>query len=199
MILSGLGIALRRIEAHDIELVRQWRNQEEIRSQMFVSDTISASDQRLWFNKIDNCFNYFFIIERDKVPLGVIFAKDVDLETRVGEGGIFIGDLKYWNTDIPARASILLLYFCFEHLGITQSWIKLKKDNPAAINFNKSLGYQWVENQGMEVRMQLSAQDFFSAPIVKKILNLPDVISHISLIGIPSDKNLPIINDYLLI
>ena len=117
MRLTGIGITLRRINHSDLEIVRKWRNQPRVRSQMFRDEIISQLKQVEWFQSIDNANNYYFVILENEIPLGLIFAKNINQKTNEGEGGIFMGDLSKISSDIPARASLLLLYFCFNKLA----------------------------------------------------------------------------------
>jgi len=114
MIITGYGIVLRRLTLEDIEQVRYWRNDPEINRWMIYQDSITSKQQREWFETINNPFNYYFIIEVQQTPIGLIYAKDLDPLTLEGEGGVFIGERNYRETDIPARASILWIRFCFD-------------------------------------------------------------------------------------
>ena len=197
MKLSGFGVVLRRITVQDIELIRGWRNQSFVRSQMLVQDEISAEQQVLWFEKINNSLNYFFIIEVNELPIGVIHAKNIDEQSMVGEGGIFIGDDKFIGTDIPARASMLFLYFCFNKIGVSTSLAKVKDENYTAIEFNKSLGYKEVKRSQGVIYLQLKKEDFLHAPLVASVLRKIEKSVHLT--GTVSDKNLDSINQWLIL
>jgi RimJ/RimL family protein N-acetyltransferase len=197
MKLTGFGLVLRRITTQDIELVRGWRNQPSVRSQMLVQDEISAEQQVLWFEKINNPFNYYFIIEVSDLPIGVIYAKNIDEQSMVGEGGIFIGDNKFIGTDIPARASMLFLYFCFNKIGVSTSIAKAKEDNYIAAEFNKCLGYKEVKRSQGVIYLQLKKEDFLRAPMVASVLR--KIEKSVQLTGTVSDKNLDSINQWLIL
>ena len=197
MKLTGFGLVLRRITIQDIELVRGWRNQPSVRNQMLVQDEISAAQQVLWFEKINNPFNYYFIIEVNELPIGVIHAKNIDEQSMVGEGGVFIGDDKFIGTDIPARASMLILYFCFSKISVNTSLAKVKEDNFLALEFNKSLGYKEVKRSQGVIYLQLKKEDFLNAPLVASVLR--KIENSVHLTGRVSDKNLNSINQWLML
>ena len=197
MKLTGFGLVLRRITIQDIELVRGWRNQSFVRNQMLVQDEISAEQQVLWFEKINNPFNYYFIIEVNELPIGVIHAKNIDEQSMVGEGGVFIGDDKFIGTDIPARASMLILYFCFSKISVNTSLAKVKEDNFLALEFNKSLGYKEVKRSQGVIYLQLKKEDFLNAPLVASVLR--KIENSVHLTGRVSDKNLNSINQWLML
>ena len=106
MILTGFGVVLKRITKEDIEQIRRWRNQDFVRDQMFHTELITETQQDAWFESVNNCFNYYFVIHVNELPIGVIYAKQVNPKTLAGEGGIFIGEhannqgSKPWNLNL---------------------------------------------------------------------------------------------------
>ena len=196
MILSGFGVSLRRITQADIEQVRAWRNQDFVRNQMFQSELITEVQQVAWFDTVNNPFNYYFIIEENEAPIGVIYAKNVNPESMVGEGGIFIGEQPYLTTDFPGRASILLLYFCFNKLGLNSSLIRVKKGNEAALWYNQFLGYNVKSHQGEEIVLSLTKEAFEDSMVVSRILRTLRRES-VQLTGTHSENNLNRINELL--
>lgn len=196
MILSGFGVSLRRITQADIEQIRTWRNQDFVRDQMFESELITEIQQVEWFDSINNHYNYYFIMEFDQKPFGVIYAKNVNPESLVGEGGIFIGEHQYLTTDLPGRASILLLYFCFNKLGLSSSLIRVKKSNETALSYNQFLGYKVRSEQGEELILGLTKEAFEDSIFVSRVLSSLKEES-VDLSGVPSENNLSQINELL--
>jgi RimJ/RimL family protein N-acetyltransferase len=195
MKLMGYGIVLRRIVREDIQQIRVWRNAQHVRSQMFFQNEISESAQEVWFDSIDNAFNYYFIIEVDKQGLGVIYAKNVNPVTFSGEGGIFIGQKEALQTQIPALASMLLLRFCFERLGVESSVIHVKDTNRDARVFNEMLGYETTSISDDDFEMVLTKDAFLKAKQTWEMGSL--LHEELKLVGEISTKNLPKINQYL--
>lgn len=140
--ISCMGVSLVRLTSEDIELVRQWRNHPEIKKRMSFRNTITQEKQVEWFNSVNNNLNYYFLIEYKKKKIGLINAKNLNLTTNLGEGGIFIWDMEYWNSPIPVLASLIFLDVIFNHFNISnKSVIRVLKANTNAINYNKALGY----------------------------------------------------------
>jgi RimJ/RimL family protein N-acetyltransferase len=149
-----------------------------------------------WFERVNNPFNYYFIIHSGATPIGLIYAKQVDPSSLAGEGGIFVGNPHFLSSDVPARASLLMLYFCFNMLGLTYSLIRIKEGNVPAINYNKLLGYQLQSVQGNELTYVLTSDNFGESRYVQRLIQiLPK--EPIQLLGVPSDKNLELINNQL--
>src|SRR6185437_10436445 len=117
MIVEHYGIKYSRVTEEDIELIRYWRNQPFIRDTMQFREYITAEMQKKWFEKINNKYNYYFIIEVDNKKIGVINYKDQGSNFGDAEGGIFIWDKDYWGTPIPVFAALTMLECMYEILG----------------------------------------------------------------------------------
>ena len=94
LVLEQYEVKLTRLTLADIELVRKWRNSSFVNSKMLLSKKITKEEQLNWFQKIDNAFNYYFIIEFEQEKVGLISAKNFNPDFGFGEGGIFIGEPK---------------------------------------------------------------------------------------------------------
>jgi RimJ/RimL family protein N-acetyltransferase len=200
--LEQFEVKLRRISMDDIELVRNWRNSEFVRSKMFLKDPISREQQLAWFQSIDNARNYYFIIEFDQKDVGVINAKDFSMDNGFGEGGIFIGEPDYESSFAAVYASLCLLNFVYYGLGnINKSRIRILKSNERAIQYNKLLGYNVLESQDNEnsLLMELTKENFFTKGI--KLNKAAAIFCEDKLElkwkGEPSEKNIPEINHFL--
>jgi RimJ/RimL family protein N-acetyltransferase len=157
---------------------------------------ITETQQNAWFDSINNRFNYYFVIYVDELPIGLIYAKQVNPETMVGEGGIFIGEPAYLTSDSPARASMLLLYFCFNKLMLSSSLIRIKEFNVVALRYNELLGYVVQQRSGEELLLSLTKEDFQRSNMVSRVLRLLETES-IQLTGLPSENNLDQLNALL--
>lgn len=196
MTLSGFGVVLRRINTDDIEQIRRWRNQDFVRDQMFERELITETQQEAWFQTVNNANNYYFIMEFDQKAFGLIYAKNVDPELMVGEGGIFIGEDHFLTSDAPARASVLLLYFCFNKLGLNNSLIRVKKSNKLALKYNQILGYSIKSIQGEVILLSMNKEEFERSVIVSRLLKTLNKES-VKLSGEPSEFNLNKVNALL--
>jgi RimJ/RimL family protein N-acetyltransferase len=134
------GIKLHRLTVGKVELVRNWRNDPKISRFMFYKEYITPEMQLEWFNKINNDLNYYFIIEYNSEEIGLVNVKNVEKEKKCGEGGIFIYEEKYLNSDVPFRASFCYHDFAFEELKLDYLYGRIIPDNKRAVQFNKALG-----------------------------------------------------------
>lgn len=172
MTIEQYGITLSRITENDIELIRYWRNHKEIRKYFAFQKQITKKMQEKWFRSINNCYNYFFLISYKGEKIGVINCKNADVKNMVGEGGIFIWEKKYLESEIPVLATLCLIDTIFYVLNISnKSVIRILKNNDRAIRYNRQLGYVLLpgqENKQLQYYV-LTKQDYeLKAPRLRR-------------------------------
>lgn len=146
MIISKYNIVLQKIDASDLELLRNWRNSNFVKQFMIYKDYITSEMQIEWYEKINNKNNYYFKILKDGLPIGLTNIKDIDLDNETGESGIFLVSPEFINSDIGIRASIVLLDFAFFTLGLKELYQTIDINNKTALSFNKHLGVLIIED-----------------------------------------------------
>lgn len=147
MIIEQYGIALKRLTADKIELVRRWRNDPKISKYMEFREIITPEMQHEWFKKIDNDTNYYFLITVNEEEIGLINIRDIDFKKGTGEGGIFIYADKYLNSDISFRSVLCINDFAFDYLSLDYLTAHILSDNVRAIKYNKAIGYELQKGQ----------------------------------------------------
>ena len=156
MIVEQYGLKYTRVTEQDLELIRYWRNKDFIRDTMQFKEYITAEMQQKWFERINNKYNYYFIIEANNQKIGLINYKDPAPNTKTAEGGIFIWEQDYWGTPIPVFASLTLLECMYEVLNLgDNSMVTVAKNNKRALTFNKMLGYEIYEEYKNELFYKL--------------------------------------------
>jgi hypothetical protein len=202
LILEQFDVRLIRLQCDDLELVRNWRNSAHVRDNMVYKDYITEDMQNAWFESINNLNNYYFIIEYDSKKVGVINTKNFDKVHGFGEGGIFIGDQAYEHSFAAVYASLCLLNFVFYMLrDINKSHIRILKDNFRAIQYNKLLGYEWVEDSedGLNEIYQLTKENYLvkGLKLNKAAAIFANGSSEMKLTGEPTEINMWEINELL--
>lgn len=148
MRIHNYGITLKRVTQEDIELLRQWRNAESVNRYMEYREYITPEMQQKWFESINNYNNFYYLIIYKDDKIGVINEKNIDRQgDGTSESGLFIANEKYLKSHIPLLASLTLIEINFYILGGKESYIHTLRDNKAAIEYNKTLGYELCEGQ----------------------------------------------------
>jgi UDP-4-amino-4,6-dideoxy-N-acetyl-beta-L-altrosamine N-acetyltransferase len=163
MRISKYGISLIRLIEADLELVRKWRNDDEIRKFMNFRDYITKEMHLKWFESINTSNNFYYVIQYEGEKIGLVNDKNIDWNEKIAEGGLFIWDKRYINSTIPMKISLLMLELAYTLLGWNKTIVKVRKDNPRALKYNESLGYIVVEhNENSDYyTMELEKTRFF--------------------------------------
>lgn len=155
MELSFLSYKLVKLKIDHLEMVRNWRNSENINQYMVYKNHISKSQQLDWFKKINNKHNFYFIIYKDDTPIGVVDIKDVDWKTKSADTGIFIALEKYWQTDASTSTLVMIVPFVLTVLKLENIYCKVLATNKAVISYNQSAGYSIVDENKEYVTMKM--------------------------------------------
>lgn len=181
--LTGYGVTLRRLTHDKIEMLRQWRNDPKIQQFMIYRDYITPEMQEQWYEKINNDHNFYFIIEYGGREVGMINIKDVDYEKKTGEPGQFMYADDLLDSDVSMRASLCIMDFVWEELGLESMYIHVVATNKRALDYNLLIGYEIVpeyENKG-DLMLILSREKAMSpSPKFKRIKNVLSKTDYLS-------------------
>lgn len=160
MIIQRFGIILKALTYDDIELVRFWRNSDEIKRYALNQDYISKEQQEAWFTSLQSSADEYFIIETANQPIGLIWFNN---RTDGIETGFYLYDHKKQNTLTPYKIVTLFHDYLFNSKGFTTLTCKIMHNNPRALRFNLSLGYQEKQIFENYTRYELSYDDYTKA------------------------------------
>ena len=163
MTIRGYGIELVRLEAHHIEMLRQWRNDESINRFMDYREHISQEAQERWFRSLDTASDFFFLIRAEGEFHGLIHFSAIDWAERNGQSGLFIRTKDYQGTPLPVCASVLMLEYFFTHTPLEAIEAKVMNDNALALSYNMSLGFWTISSESPDrfQRLRLNKEDFY--------------------------------------
>ncbi len=157
------GIIIERLQEKDIELVRQWRNSEEVKNYMNFRDYITPEMQKKWFDSINNFNNFYFIIHYKGKKTGLGNIKNIDWNAPSGEAGIFIVEQKIAGSFLPVVGALSLSSLVFNIFNFKKLYAQIRKDNLRAKKFNRVFGYKIIpgeENKDSQMHV-LPREDFF--------------------------------------
>jgi UDP-4-amino-4,6-dideoxy-N-acetyl-beta-L-altrosamine N-acetyltransferase len=162
MRISKYGVALIRLTEIDLELVRNRRNSEEINKYMTFQEYITPEMQLKWFLTINNPENFYYVVEYKGDKIGLLNDKNIDWKEKTAEGGLFIWDERYINSEVPLMVSFLAHELAYYILGWKKTFITVRKDNLRAIEYNKAFGYQLLTEgeTDLSVKMMLDKEHF---------------------------------------
>lgn len=141
MILNNYNITLETITEDKLEILRLWRNNKHVSKFMDFKEEISKEQQIIWFNNINQEKEFYFIIRKKDILIGLIHINKINAEESTGEVGLFIGNENFAGTGITLGASLNLLDFAFEKLQLNEVFAKINNANNNAIKYNSFLGF----------------------------------------------------------
>ncbi len=159
---TKFGITFKPLSEDNLEMVRIWRNSDDVRLFMQYQEIITPEQQQAWFHKINNNHNYYFLVYDGNEPFGLFNIKDIDDNNKIGETGSFLRNSSYWGSDLAGRASLGLGYFAFETIKLDSLFCHILKNNNPVIKFNKHQGFVIDEQFSNDyvVKMICSKIDF---------------------------------------
>jgi hypothetical protein len=158
------GIDLERLELKHLEMVRLWRNQNEVRLRMRYQEEISAASQAEWFEKLDTHNDWYFVAIQNEKPFGLFHIKEIDWSRRVGEAGGFVGNPELIGATESGLGILALMDFAFLVLDLDRLEASYRRSYPEIVLLNQQLGYEiFADGPDDFVRARVSAADYLRA------------------------------------
>jgi RimJ/RimL family protein N-acetyltransferase len=152
----GEKIELSEIKREYLPQYVAWFNDWEVSQFLMpgIPAPMSIESETEWFENIrKRANNYVFaILTRDGSQLiGNCGLHDVDLKNRSAVFGIVIGDKNYWSQGYGTDATLTLLRFAFEQIGLNRVELFVYDFNPRAQRAYEKAGFKrsGVKRQGL--------------------------------------------------
>jgi RimJ/RimL family protein N-acetyltransferase len=153
-------VILSAIEPEDIPAIVRWRNLPEVYRGFIEYEPLSTVQQTAFLNGLTpNGGRRLWLISardgvqganekqarpaRDPIRVGTVGIMDLDWRNRRCEfGPIFIGELEYRGRGIAKDAEILVLDYCFNHLGLHKVIAHVTESNAEVIALHEAAGFK---------------------------------------------------------
>ena len=142
-IIYGERVTLRPLQLEDAELVVQWRNDPEIRKQLFSQEPLTIESHLEWFRRPkSNRLDFVICLHESERPIGTVNYTHIDFQNGKAESGKMLGDRTQWGKGLAKEAFRLWLAFGFESLNLTYIYVRILSGNLRNIKLNERLGFQ---------------------------------------------------------
>lgn len=132
---------LRPMIDEDLPLVREWRNSERVRANMYTDHLISPDEHKAWFAKAkSDASARYFIFEYKGAPVGVVNIVPIDERNKKCYWGFYLGEANAPKTSGPAM-EYLALDHMFENLGMRKVNCEVFVFNESVIKLHKKFGF----------------------------------------------------------
>jgi RimJ/RimL family protein N-acetyltransferase len=152
-------VILSAIEPEDIPAIVRWRNLPEVYRGFIEYEPLSTVQQTAFLNGLTpNGGRRLWLISardvqgkgekkagasRDAFPVGTVGIMDLDWRNRRCEfGPIFIGELEYRRRGLAKDAEVLVLDYCFNHLGLHKVIAHVTESNAEVIALHEAAGFK---------------------------------------------------------
>lgn len=126
-----MNVKLKKIYKDDLELLRNWRMQENVTKYMLTDPIITKESQLEWFNKINNDESRIdYVIVCDDVRIGYYGITNINYENSSCEIGFYIGDNEYRGKGIFKIVQKQIEDKIFNDLGLNKVVINVLENNP---------------------------------------------------------------------
>ena len=135
------GVTLRDFEEFDIDNKIVWINNPNNNVYLHYDIPLEYDKTLNWFKNKNNDIRCDLVIECNGVPVGLIGLIGIDGINNKAEYYICIGEQNYKGKGIAKKATIMLLEYGFNKLGLNKIWLNVDSDNTAACHLYEKSGF----------------------------------------------------------
>jgi RimJ/RimL family protein N-acetyltransferase len=140
---TRFGVTIGRLKLHELEFLRERRNDPELARFMIFRDEITPEQQLAWFHSVDNRKNLYGTVYWQGRFIGMTNLKDIDEVNCSAEGGMLIWDPECQNSIVPFRAALVGTDLAFWGYWFQSMTARVLATNTRALRFNRALGYRF--------------------------------------------------------
>lgn len=135
-------VALRPIEESDLEQLRKWRNDPELRQRTREWKALTSQDQARWFERITSAgrSDHMFIVMHNNTAIGVIGLCGWNMHDRHAEISFYVGDTENRGKGYMISALTLLIDWGFRQ-GLHRIWAEVYAFNIPSVKLLEKLGF----------------------------------------------------------
>ena len=127
LILNGEIVNLREITELDTDNIIKWRNNPKVKKHFIYQEDFTRESHLSWYhNKVQTKeVAQFIIVNKEEArDIGSIYLRDIDLENKRAEYGIFIGEDTRKRKGVRISCNRTYNQTCFSRFRFTQNLFK---------------------------------------------------------------------------
>jgi UDP-4-amino-4,6-dideoxy-N-acetyl-beta-L-altrosamine N-acetyltransferase len=136
-------ILLKDLTEKDLELVRNWRNSENVAPFMYNETYITEEQQIRWFQKIradENC--KYWLIEFEGKKLGLASITGIDKILSSCYWAFYLGDLSIRGGGIGSKIEFNVIEYVFNTLQLNKLRCEVFVTNDKVIKLHEKFGFR---------------------------------------------------------
>lgn len=136
-------IELIPMEEKHLELVRNWRNSEEVSRYMYTSNYITPEDQENWYKKISRSSSCrYWLIQYDGKLLGVVSITEISSVFDSCFWAFYLGDSSVRGAGIGAKVEYRILSYVFDELKLNKLRCEVITFNEKVVAMHEKFGFR---------------------------------------------------------
>jgi UDP-4-amino-4,6-dideoxy-N-acetyl-beta-L-altrosamine N-acetyltransferase len=138
-----MDIKLIPLKQDDIELVREWRNSNEVAQYMYTENHITKEQQQNWFESVSkrkDCI--YWIIEYENKKLGLASITDINLNLQSCYWAFYLGDTSVRGAGIGGKIEFNVLKHVFDEIGLNKLRCEVFVNNDMVIKMHEKFGFR---------------------------------------------------------
>ena len=138
-------IYLRLMTAEDTENIIKWRNSDVVRKQFIYQKEFTVESHENWIKTMietGKATQMMIVLNEGDRAIGSVYVRDIDLEHKKAEHGIFIGETDCLGKGYGTEAAELMIEYAFEFLGIHKLMLRVYAENERAIKSYEKAGFK---------------------------------------------------------
>lgn len=145
--LQGRRIYLRAFEGGDLDRMRRWMNDPEIRQFILRQTPLDPIDEQKWHEgrsrgPTPTDIGFAIVLKEGNRHIGNTGIHHIDWINRNAGTGAVIGEKDCWSKGYGSEAKALVLEYCFNTLGLHRIWSTVLATNPRSLTYLKKSGYR---------------------------------------------------------
>lgn len=136
-----MKLRLRKIVEEDLELIANWRMSPEVTKYMYTDPIITKDSQFAWYKSIisDEKVRYW-LVEFDKVKIGVFYLTNIDTENKRCYWGYYIGDTSFRGKGIARELECNIYDYVFFKLKLNKLCVEVLAFNEKVVKIHEKYG-----------------------------------------------------------
>jgi len=138
---TGRKYHCRKLGFDDLERVMHWRMSQHVTKYMNTDPVLTIEAQKKWFQELtDTEANYYWVIEVDDTPCGVINLEGIDVKNKRCTWGYYVAEKSLRSFRLSMCLEMSLYDYVFDIVGMNKISGESFCENAAAIKMHEMCG-----------------------------------------------------------
>lgn len=164
-------IYLRLMTREDTDNIIKWRNSDEVRNQFIYQELFTKDSHEKWIETMietGKVVQMIVVLSEGDRAIGSVYVRDIDMEHKKAEYGIFIGETDCLGKGYGTEAAELMRDYAFEYLGLHKLMLRVYADNERAIKSYEKAGFVQEAYLKDDVFVQGKYRDIVLMAVINK-------------------------------